>query len=720
METSNGDFNIEQYLDTKGVIYKKRGEEYITHCLFGCDDGKNERQEGHMNINPSKNCYNCFKCNKHGSIASLLMDLDDYTAKKFEDRTYVGKKTRKTNKEDLDKKAEECHNALSNEFRESLHSRCLLDATIDKYKLGFGDFYGKPHLVIPIPNGDGNVGHLKLRALSSNPEHKYSNYPQGQSQVKLFGGKELLDMRYEHAILCEGELDCLVARQNEKIPFTVSGTGGAATFKDEWLDYFQFVNRVYLCLDNDEAGAKGADTIREKFMARYPDMRIFNMVIPSEFGKDITDFVRKGGNLSNLFESAELVAGAEEIDVSEFKEMTLDELADILDSTIKFNWVNKCIIFLCMLTAYTEEDQLALALNAPSATGKSWMTNEVAKYFPKGTVLIFASATPNSLKYATQKTDPVTGKQYVDYERKIILFIEQPNQKVQENIRPLISHDAKEIVFKTTETVKSKFQARDIVMRGFSSMVFCSARHKTDEQEATRMIMLSPEASTEAIRAGTMLASKRAANPNKYKETIENDAGRISLKRRVEYIRDLHINSVIIPNEDEVLARFYEQVDKPRSRHQRDVAHLYSLIKAVTMLNAPFRMQGDNLVATQRDIDDGFKLWARISSSQVLGVSPFLEQFYNNYILDTYKAKLQQDPLSEGITRNEVSMAYKRLVGSPLNQDSFRRDFLPTLADAGMLSETRDENDKKTKIIVPLYGLDNPEITEVKKEEYMW
>ena len=55
------------------------------------------------------------------------------------------------------------------------------------------------------------------------------------------------------------------------------------------------------------------------------------------------------------------------------KDTSLDELRDILDSTIKHDNDSKLITFLAMLLNYTKEDQQNIGYVAESSTGKSYI-----------------------------------------------------------------------------------------------------------------------------------------------------------------------------------------------------------------------------------------------------------------------------------------------------------------------------------------------------------
>src|ERR1035437_2942434 len=82
-----------------------------------------------------------------------------------------------------------------------------------------------------------------------------------------------------------------------------------------------------------------------------------------------------------------------------FPEMSLRELSDVLSLTIKHDEECKLITFLAMLSAYTKQDQLNVTFNAPAASGKTYITAEVAKLFPEEDKIEISGASPTALFY---------------------------------------------------------------------------------------------------------------------------------------------------------------------------------------------------------------------------------------------------------------------------------------------------------------------------------
>lgn len=599
--------------------------------------------------------------------------------------------------EELNNFALACHEALTSEAIDYLHNRGINDESIEIYKLGCGRVYGTTWITIPVYDKDGRFTYIKLRhfpedapCIYDRPIGKYSNYPAGCETI-LFDEAKIQNV--PELMIVEGELDAIIANQHN-LPPTVS-VSSATVFKHEWAESMRQAKKIYVWLDNDETGQKAQEDLIKKLTELCPNSTIFKA--PTFDGiKDATEYFVNGGTEAELMNGMEYVAGPPTVNDSDLEEMSLDQLADILDETIKCDRYNKCILFSGMLTTYTEQDQLNVCLLGQSSSGKTYLAQEVAKYFPEEDIKEYAEVSPTAFKHMSPIIDEETGKEYIDLERKIMLFTEMPHPALLANLRPLLSHDRKEIEFLTTDKGRTGGNtAKSSVLRGFPSVIFCSAYTKLDEQEATRCLLLSPEISSEKVTAGVELTSQRLADPETYKAKLAISPTRQSLMRRVRYIKSLKINSVIIKNSDEVLNRFKKLTSSKamQPRCQRDIAHVYSLIKAAAMLNAKNRIdEAGNVIVQQQDIDAGFKLWEMIGKTQALGVPPAVYDFYSNFILPAYRQIMSEGGLREingvltdGISNQEILSYYYEQTGSTYNNDTFRKQIIPPLQVANLI-----------------------------------
>ena len=80
----------------------------------------------------------------------------------------------------------------------------------------------------------------------------------------LFGVQSLAENFDNDVLICEGELDVIAMWQYGYDENVVSGTAGAGTWAEEWLDLLEPYKHFILSYDSDEAGDKGAKSVADK------------------------------------------------------------------------------------------------------------------------------------------------------------------------------------------------------------------------------------------------------------------------------------------------------------------------------------------------------------------------------------------------------------------------------------------------------------------------
>ena len=612
---------------------------------------------------------------------------------------------------------------IVNRVEKYFTSRGINEQSIRRFTLGYYDD-GKHHgFMIPIQDKDGRFAYMKLRrtpedenaqpvaeALGRNgekPPEKYRVYPAG-SKLLLVGEDELLTSRSNKVLIVEGELDRIKAIQDGvKIPVVTGGS--AQVFKNEWIDSLKNMRHIWICFDNDEPGIKGAKNLAERIIKRIPTASVYIITLPfgKDTGADLSDYFNQNkGTADELFTKyTEWYGGARPIDPDRFKEMTVSDVAKILDLTIKDNFANKVIIFLAMLLAYTEDSQLNIMLNAQSSTGKTYLVNEVSRLFPPQDIHVYGKTSPTALYYneKLKKHDEKTGKDYIDLERSIIIFSEQQNMQLLENLRAFLSHDSKDTPFILTNKGKNgKNTATEAYLRGFSSTFFCSANLRIDEQEETRSFILSPESSEETVKAGVDICITKNTNKKLYYALLDNHPDRRLLMDRILYVKSLKVDQINIGDNQYLKKRFYENLRAIPPKTQRKIDHFISLVKGIALLNAPFRMVDGNIVTTKSDVDEAMKLWSAISESMFYGIPPQVLDFYKKRILPAYHSVNETRGKKKGITYDQLAMECYKQTGSYPNLDVVRKMFIPTLQCASLISYEKDDDDKRQMLITPL------------------
>jgi hypothetical protein len=392
-------------------------------------------------------------------------------------------------------------------------------------------------------------------------------------------------------------------------------------------------------------------------------------------------------------------------DKTNFKPLTPEEVKKILGLTIKHDEENKLITFLCMLLTYTEDSQFNISFNAPSSSGKSYIPIEIAQLFPKEDIIETAYCSPTAFFHDTaERYDKEKNELLINLSKKIIIFLDQPHTLVLEHLRPVLSHDRKEIRIKITDKQqKAGFRTKNVLLIGFPSVIFCSAGLRIDEQESTRFIILSPEVTQEKITSGILEKIKKFTNKEEYCLNLEANEERESLKRRILAIKEANISDVIITNSDRIKEEFFKRTKILKPRHQRDIGRLISFIKAFALLNFWFRERKESqIIAQDEDIDNAFSLWDKISESQELNIPPYIYNLYKEIILKAFKEK--NDGISSGVTgltKKEILEYHYRVYGRVLSDFQLRKEIIPALEIAGLIFQEPDQNDKRKTLIYP-------------------
>lgn len=178
---------------------------------------------------------------------------------------------------------------VNHHFHNWLSKRGITDEVMSIFNLSV---YNHPVIgeCIKIPY---TADHAKYRRDPMDERKPKYLYDAG-GKVTLFGFDKLSDTT---VVITEGELDALVL-WSMNIP-AVSSTGGALSFQEQWAMDLRNAEEIYLCFDNDAAGAEGM----VKVLKYLPRAKV--IFIPQTSGvKDISDYVSRGGDFRALMASA--------------------------------------------------------------------------------------------------------------------------------------------------------------------------------------------------------------------------------------------------------------------------------------------------------------------------------------------------------------------------------------------------------------------------------
>lgn len=241
-----------------------------------------------------------------------------------------------------------------------LKSRGFTKKTIDHFQLGLEEDW----LMIP---------HFQKKELWN---YKMRNYVKkdfrrvsGQPSV-LFNIDGISSKKKKKLVIVESETDCMAAWQMG-IKNVVGLTAGAGTFSPEWISFTVPFQEIYICLNSDAPGQKGALKIAEKLGVS----KCKNVLLPTN---DVNDFLKEHSSE----EFIELLKKAKRFPVKNVKHIS--EYVKLLD-----DWLLKdgsleglqlpYVPVNDVLHGFKEED--LIVLSGDSGVGKTTMCLNFVQHF---------------------------------------------------------------------------------------------------------------------------------------------------------------------------------------------------------------------------------------------------------------------------------------------------------------------------------------------------
>jgi DNA primase len=262
----------------------------------------------------------------------------------------------------------------------------------EEFALNQGLAWDENYINIPVKDEEGEILFIKSRNLhyqeEGNKDPKYKNT--SGSHATLFNLHAVKES--PNIVLCEGEIDCLRLIQ-EGIP-SISSTGGAGTFREEWVDILKAKNNVYVCYDNDAPGIEGA----RKILSLIPNAKAIQLPEGikdvSEFfvsgeGKTKKDFLHLPSFTLNEWNKAHRLPDYNLVSAKDIEKMNIPPHPWLIENVIYSEGF--CFIY---GAEGTGKSYLALSIAKAIATGLPWLDK-----FPstKGNVLFLDKENPTSL-----------------------------------------------------------------------------------------------------------------------------------------------------------------------------------------------------------------------------------------------------------------------------------------------------------------------------------
>lgn len=295
---------------------KKTGINQINiHCPF--HDDKHES----MSVNIKTGLYYCHTCSEKGNFFTWCKK-QNLNLKQIAEQHGIKIKEKTLDEND----AETAHQKMienENAIKWLEQNRGINLDTIKKYKMGIY----KQHITIPIYDINDQLVNIRMYNPSKKAKIKVLSWKQGYGSARLFPVENLYK---EVIMICEGEMDCILA--NQLGYNAITGTTGAGTFPREWAKYFTG-KKIIICYDIDETGEKAANRIAEILSATAKAIKIIELPLNKNTYPtgDLTDYIigEKAtlNSLNKLIKQTEAYEILENINEIKYHEVGLSEAA---------------------------------------------------------------------------------------------------------------------------------------------------------------------------------------------------------------------------------------------------------------------------------------------------------------------------------------------------------------------------------------------------------
>lgn len=296
----------EQYLQTKDFKLRSAPGEWQTQCPF-CGD---KNKYGHLYVNQEHGAFICHRCGEKGSFYNLQTKLGDKpepNVKMLSDKWSVWADV-----------VEICQDALletPHALEYLKYERGLTPHSIGNHRLGWVPrnlidqllkrwtmtdirhaglvndesrqlFWDR--ILIPYYHRD-HVVTLRGKQIGGNVLQVKD------TSIYLYGADRIRG--HAEVYICEGEFDAIYLSQ---LGYPTCAIPGALSYQEHWNTYFEAARRVFICLDTDETGRRGAQKVHGYLGKRG---RIVDLPSPQSVkSTDITEYFMRDGHTKDQFD----------------------------------------------------------------------------------------------------------------------------------------------------------------------------------------------------------------------------------------------------------------------------------------------------------------------------------------------------------------------------------------------------------------------------------
>jgi hypothetical protein len=293
-------------------------------------------------------------------------------------------------------------------------------------KLGLTDrkYQGREAVRIPYRTEAGEEGSVRFRiALQKSEEGDERFRWRTGSKATLYGLWRLEKIRkVGWVVLVEGESDTHTLWYHG---FPALGIPGIDTWKEAWVEHLEGVERIYVVIEPDEGGATLKDklstsSIRDRLhvldLDQYKDASELHVADPELFRERFTHALKNAMPWTEL-ERAEVETATREA-WTECEDLALapNILERFAEDLCRSGVVGESklakLLYLAVTSRFLQRP-VSVAMKGPSSGGKSYLTEQVLRFFPDEAYYALTAMSEHALAYGDE---PLKSRFLVLYE----------------------------------------------------------------------------------------------------------------------------------------------------------------------------------------------------------------------------------------------------------------------------------------------------------------
>jgi len=424
----------------------------------------------------------------------------------------------------------------------------------------------------------------------------------------------------------------------------------------------------------------------------------------------------------------------------------LQQIENYLDTIVKKDPILVRQILRVCFSAYTN-NPINLAVLAPTSEGKTYATVQVTNLFPSKDVIAVGRMSPTALIHQNgilidengeeigERLDELffeilnakkekdkelarelqveereiksTAKNLVDLTGKILLFLDNPQPATYEMLKPILSHDKKEIQYKTTSTDGS-LKVKETIIRGWPATIICSAKNEAKnevwDEITSRFFMTSPNTDVTKYKAANYLTADKMGVPtwadNLYTDNEQKKYCEFFIEKLKEGITKLCENGhnpIFNPYREKLVEIFPSSQGIDMRHFNRfnsfcnieTILHAGNNVKIEWVSNDGIRYV--SVITSLKDIDETAKILKEINVLPPDKMK-FFEKIFKNCIMENLDSYGNKEDIVL-VTSKELADQYTKVFKKPTSPKKIVENYLEYLVDEGFVeSKSNPEN----------------------------